>query len=378
MVILASRLAGQGPVGGQPEDPRLKKIFADWQRRQVHPKGGRYRVAGERVLPKGSFRDDHGRPYNPVQPPRDVHLKKDWLLLIDFERQRLRLEAEDHAYVRVSGQVIPEFSVRAFDGTTVRTFRPKERNGSLNLSNSTDPEFYEATGNLKMATFDAAYWPLFAAHGLLTPVGVEITISNLRWQPDPEMFYIHGEGVHEGRRCLIVRTQTLKRLTAVNDEFWVDPARDSAVVRQLWLSDGKPVHDWDIRYQKTPHGWLPSDWTFTLRMFGVTIGVEKMRVIELATEPYFTDADFSIELPAGSLVGKVKYGDPVSPKQPQLLQEERKLYRVSEGGGLQEMVLEGGTLRPAWRSRLKWFLALPVIALVAWLAVRRWRRLRTA
>jgi hypothetical protein len=39
----------------EPSDPRLKKVLADWQKRQSAVKSVRYEVRGEVKIPKGAY-----------------------------------------------------------------------------------------------------------------------------------------------------------------------------------------------------------------------------------------------------------------------------------------------------------------------------------
>ena len=44
-------------IAEPPPDPRLEKVFADWQNRRERIKTIRYRTSGEHVRPKGSYTD---------------------------------------------------------------------------------------------------------------------------------------------------------------------------------------------------------------------------------------------------------------------------------------------------------------------------------
>ncbi len=355
------------PVRGRTTDPRLEKILADWQKRQVTPEHVRYRVRGERVFPSGSFRDDRGKPFVPPRPPSNVRLPKEWSLLVDFREKRFRHEAELHSYQESNGKILREYELRAYDGKTYRSHRPKERNDAA----TSGPAYFEVEGNLSLTAFDPAYNPIFAAHGLVTMLGVEVTADNLKWTHNPADYYVHGEGVHDGRACVIVRSQSFKRVGDVCDEYWVDPGRDSAVVRQIWLNGDKPTKDWDIKYQRTPAGWLPESWVFTWRQSGVTTAIETMRVTELSTDPTFTIDDFRPPPLAGSVIGAVTMGDPKTPgdKQHPTI-EERRFFRVSAGGQREE-IPSADAVTPGWGRYAWWLTAVSAVILAVWVIARR-------
>jgi hypothetical protein len=229
------------------------------------------------------------------------------------------------------------------------------------------------------ATVDPSLWPLFAGHGIVvTDNREQMGPGRLKLKPDPEMLIVHGQGVHDGRPCLVLRTHTLSGGAGTwVREFWVDTARASAVVRQVEYSNGKISDDKDIQYQQTRCGWLPKSWTFTVRNSagGKTLLTERMQIKELTLDPPVTDADFRIDVKPGMLVKKSVHGD-VQPNDPGRPKEE-KFYRIRDNGDWNEVVIANGVERSRWSLRSIWWVAGLVTGAVtlAW-GVRRWQHSR--
>jgi hypothetical protein len=62
-------LLGRGFTMAQAPDPRLERIFGDWEKRQQRIQTVRYRVRGEHVTMKGTDTGPDDRPLKPPSPP---------------------------------------------------------------------------------------------------------------------------------------------------------------------------------------------------------------------------------------------------------------------------------------------------------------------
>ncbi|HLN29227.1 MAG TPA: hypothetical protein VK395_15870 [Gemmataceae bacterium] len=78
-------------------DPRLEKVFADWQKRQKRIQTVRYRISGEHIVAKESMFDPL-HPELPAMPKKDVKLRIQRMMLLDFPKNRYRQEHDEEEY----------------------------------------------------------------------------------------------------------------------------------------------------------------------------------------------------------------------------------------------------------------------------------------
>lgn len=379
--MLSLCLAGLFVNGGLAADEKsreqLQKVLADWQKRQKYVDRIRYRIQGEHVTPKGSGTDDVGRPLGPNVPPRDMAGEERWMFLLDFTTGRYRIEINEQVWHQRSGKFIPYAAVVAFDGSRVWSAMPREANPTMSPK---QPELIIISGNLRGVPFRHEHVPVAFAHGLIRTIEDEVTPADgLRKRVNPDYFYVHGRGVHAGRPCLVVRTQTLKLGTTSYDEFWVDPARDSAVVRYVMYTRGNTVfNDIHINYQQTPRGWLLQGWTFTsLDGRGRPDVIYRMRVQERTIDPPVSDADFRLEARPGMLIEEREYLEPKTDRPLVDPESKVKLYRLGEEGEREEVPDPYGRPQPAEpRNWLPWLAAGLVAAAggAAWFLRSRRKR----
>ncbi len=362
-------LAAGGPALGQAPDQRLEKIFADWKKRQARTKSVRYQVSGNRVIAKGSFLDDDGRRTK-IMPPRDVTAVIQRTLIFDFVTGRYRWEIEDQDYDTDADKFHPKAETRVFDGKQIKMLRPRERNTHPMMGvRPGEPELGIATGYFGLAPVEVEFWPLFVGHGYVPTWDRGPTPGKFKVLPDKDMSYIHGQAVHEGRSCWVVRTRPQGSCENF-DEYWVDAAVESAVVRQASFCLGKMQFEAAIAYQKTAHGWLPRRWTFTERNFndGTLIQVQRMDVRELSLDPPVGESSFAIDERPGMRVEEAVLKAPEPDNMETVLKTTQ--FVVGEDGRRHKIV-EGGA--GFWRSLLWWVGAPVALAMVifVWLIRRR-------
>jgi hypothetical protein len=234
------------------------------------------------------------------------------------------------------------------------------------------PDVSIVSGNLRGQSFPCYYWPLFVGHGTIPTLLGHVLPGRLRVQPDAELLFVHGRGIHAGRNCVVLRTHAVQFSTTSFDEFWVDPARDSAVLRLACYAGGHPASDLEIAYQETSHGWLPQRWTLIVRPGGRTAQVERMRVEEVTINPPCTDAAFRVDIKPGMRISETKFGG--SPDQlgiPPTLEE--KTHRVADDGRWNPIV-DGVEQARRWTDYAWWgLLALLGAGLGLWVLARRRR-----
>jgi hypothetical protein len=362
----------------QDSDPRLRKIFDDWEKRQNRIHSILYRVQGTHLIPKGSVMDPiRNTPIKPENPAQDLRLAVQRTLLLDFATNRHRLEIDEERYDARTQKQSRQTATTLFDGSVVKGMGSKNEPTPESPNTPPTPNISVLSGNLKNAGFQSIHWPMFLGHGIIVPIGGIIIPGKLKIMPDIELFRVHGEGVHDGRPCLVIRTQALQAAGTLYDEFWVDTQHDSAVVRQALMANGKPSLNTDIQYQQTAHGWLPSGWTFTLFTNDRTSFVEHLEVKDLAINLAVADADFQFEDKPGMLIKKIEMGGAPDPRHPMVFEEkEKKYFRVGDDGSLAEVTFKDGIERKRWSTWIGWAIGLLLlVALSLWL-IPRWIRRR--
>jgi hypothetical protein len=163
---------------------------------------------------------------------------------------------------------------------------------------------------------------------VVVPNGGILTPGELRGLPDIGRFEVHRQETHEGRPCLVLRARLPDAPSSFYDEFWVDPARPSAVVRQRSVATGQPTFDFTIAYQETTHGWLPKPWTYVLVANGVPRLRKSVCVEELTINPALTDADFQFAEEPGMLIIHSKAGGSPDPKRLMIFGQENGRERL--------------------------------------------------
>jgi hypothetical protein len=357
-----------GPSAAQGADPRLEKVFAGWQRRYDRLRGVRYRVTGERVTAPPPAPAD----FCP-RPAPDAVEADEWLVLLDFPTNRHRLERKETLWLPRGRRFLPRFTAEVCDGAVVKRAMPREANAAPGLPPPPpQPDLAVYTGDLRAVSFDLVYWPLFAAHGLVSVNGRSVVPGRLTPSVAGEEFSVQGEAVQAGRPCLVLHTRPRPGTPDAFDELWVDPERDGAVVRQRVVAGGEPVIEQEVEFRETPHGWLPAGWTYTARDDGRVVCTERMRVEEAAADPAFAAADFDLAARPGMLVRETRFGEAPGGRPTGRL-GATGWYRVDENGGWREVVDENepnkGWFGWAWGAALA-----PAAGGPAWLLLGRRRR----
>jgi hypothetical protein len=376
-VLLLGHLPPIGPpLHAQPSENLVVRVLKDWEQRQERIQRIRYVVKGQSIVPKGSRTDEMNRPLVPPAPPRDIAQKQDTMLLLDIPGKRFRMERDHQSYWSNENRLVVCLATDVFDGNSLYGHLPREANAKAGyIRKPLDPDIcisrnYAAYRPLKAVN---AYWlsPLLFAHGLVPQL---TAASSFLDKLDIDDFTIHGQGVHAGRPCLVLRTFPAPNGTAkCFDEYWVDLARDCAVLRHSAYLNDNVLTDVDIAYQQTPHGWLPLRWEGTVREQGrQLINVTRLRVAEFTVEPTVTDADFRVEAKPGMIILEDTYDLPEMQRNSPGVQ--RKNYRVGADGSWEEIGAKGEPLPP--RRQWAWFALLAVPATIALAYV--WRRRRSS
>lgn len=303
------------PATAQTPDPRVTKIVEEWMTRQAKFDAIRYAVLGQTTYVKGSWVDESGRSYSPPKPSRDFVGKLRWDALFDFRSHRYRWEVDNEELLPDAQGLERVLRVRICDGRVYQGLR-KWLPGTWKDDEPITPANLDMTivrGNLKSLVFEGGSLPLFHAHGIVPTSEDELYAGHLRRKIDPAQFYVHGKGVHGGRPCLVLRTEVLRPSSKAFHEFWVDLARQAAIVRYAYWHGGEVDNNYDVRYDNGPDGWMPTSWTYTSFLGRRTHTVGKFEVATRLVAPPLQDEDFHLEVRPGMRVREVEYRKEGSP-----------------------------------------------------------------
>jgi hypothetical protein len=348
----------------------LVQILADWQARQDRLKAARYRVTGTITYPRGSAIDEDGKPYHPPKPARDITGKIEWKALLDLTGQRHRWEIDDETLLYRDDRLDRKVRVNVSDGVIAQNSTPAVANpdaAALPPSDNDRGSMTIARGDLSNIIFEGGSLPLFFGHGIVPTSEDRVYAGHLRRSYRDDQFFIQGTGLHENRECLILRTEAIRTSTTSFHEYWVDAARQSAVVRYTYTVDNQAREHYDIRYVLIGTSWLPSRWTDTTYWKGKTYTIRRLNVEEVDLTPALADTDFRLEVKPGMRVRNVTFGPPPNP----LIMAPIKEDDFAEGGTALGLIT-----RPIWPSYAGLGLLVLILALTGWMISRRWRRPR--
>lgn len=377
-VLCVCGLLVWGLAPARASDARLDKVLADWQQRQDRVKVIEYQVEGERKIPKGAYTDLQSVFKGPkapkrVTPPEDMIGPVRFTLLLDFARERFRLDTSEFAFDLDTGHSIRHVKAVAYNGSVWKSLSPKDKNP---IMGDGAPEMAVLSGNMKNARFDVRYYPIFFGHGRVCGVMDQIVPGSLKRKPDPGSLHVHGTAVLDDRPCLVLRTQTLKMGGTGFCEYWVDTARESAIVRFVMYGGDVPAGDMVIQYSKSAEGWLPDRWRWTNLEHGKTMSEDRMHVTKVRIDPVLADSHFELEVKPGMIVEDLKSHPTKHPLESPAT--DVSVYQVEADGGRKYMPdpyhREADQYRQHVRHRY-WLLLAPVLAAVLgmlfWLRRRR-------
>jgi hypothetical protein len=347
-------------------DPQLEKVLADWQKRQHRVETVEYQVRGEHKVPRGAYNSMSfltRKAPDKENPPQDLVGTVGFTVFLDFAKGRHRRKIEDQVYNLSSGKLDREVMEDVFDGSVMKCLIPRSENPHLG---DKIPEMTIVSGDMKNGAFLGQYYPIFFAHGRIHTAMEQIIPGQLRNKPDPDYLYVHGRGVHDGRACLILRTRTLKMSDTSFEEYWVDAPRESAILRYVMYSNGKPLNDVAISYRQTSAGWFPENWRSNAYVNGSLLYSEVVRVEKVQFDLSVKDADFAMEIKPGMLVEDRVDQPAVHPRVTP--KSTLSVYRTKEGGGREEVPdpyhRKGDQYQQNTRSKNLWATAWLVLPLV--------------
>jgi hypothetical protein len=261
LILLLASLPPSAVCGGEvqaadPLDPVIQEIVRHWAKRQQLFRTAIWKARGKGVHLRHACIVTDEYPHVPAAPAEDYVYDVEVALYFDFERNRVRHET----VTCLCGNPAPDrdgtrdpfllHEIYIWDGAHHILYMPRARNPRLKPTQAEVLVYYPPVG---MILPDREF--AFYAAGLVRTRKATPKPEALRVEPDPGFYRIVGRANHEGRDCVILRSSEVR---GGWDEFWVDVARDAAIVRHGYY-DGDVLY-WSTQTSYTPLGgtWVPA------------------------------------------------------------------------------------------------------------------------
>jgi hypothetical protein len=343
----------------------IDAVVSDWKDRLQRSKIVKYDAISTTVLTKEFLQSESKKR---KWMPRDITLHDKVSFVLDFHGKRHRMERDSESFNITRGMVDRTKRQIVFDSKSARGFNKSFENG-VEVIRPDDPDLLIDEHTWQNLQVDANLAPLLAGHGVvLIPPRLEITFKNMSEATSiSESVYLHGTGVHDGRPCVVLRTTPTSAGAASFEEYWIDPARRSALVRKInWMS-GCPALEWNIRYANTAIGWLVDSWTRVHRIPGngssiTTVSHSQWKVEGRAIDYPVSEDDFRLPTRPGMLITRFE-------------SDGARQFRVDGSKGETEVTFVDGVERPLSGGRRIGFYAIAVLV-TAGLVILVWKRRR--
>jgi hypothetical protein len=357
----------------QVPEQHLEKVLRAWSQRHRF-KNVQYTLTGVRVYPKGSLSDESLPPTSSTLMPReDVRTPLRRLFILDLEANRFRLEVDEQALN--SDGPFPVRRTDVFDGKEYKILSPGDPNPQAKYD-GVIPDMAIVTGDAARRDFEFKHWPMFDALGIIQNLRFRSTAKTLTPKPDIDLMLVHGNGVHQGRPCLILRTYASGAGKGPYEEYWVDQSRDCAVVKHILMTGKAPAFELLVNYEKKMAGRYPSGWTYIRRYgSGKVAEFEEVRVSEFAIDQTLSDEDFTLKPRPGMVVAKTNLGTPTNTGgEPSYPNKQRHFYQLDDTGNPHEIDALTGKAIFRWHYWLWGSLSVLIfVGIFSWLLVRRLR-----
>jgi hypothetical protein len=307
LVVLVGACGAIDAGAAEDTDEVLNRIVQDWEQRQTRISRVKYVLSGETLIPAGALnflKTMMDEPPAGDVPAREYRYPQHIKLSLDLDNDRVRKDVKREIFSIPDVKYYADIAVTTYDGKRVYVFKPREKLAAAGR----DLEKYAADLELQKSEgqnffFHYVEYPIYWAHGLM----MEMDVRSLRRPINRAIYKVHGEAEHEGRACVILRSAPQPRGKANYSEIWVDTARDSAVLRYVFYSNGEESTAYEIDYQETSHGWLPRSWVVSKygdKQDGVRLLSESHRfeVTALEIEPQFHEDLFRVAQEPGMVV----------------------------------------------------------------------------
>ena len=303
------------------DDPRplVKRILADWKKRQDGLQSVSVEISGSQFWPKGSFDDDYIYQTEPKGkealaklghiPPMDERHPAQIKFLFQFDNNWARKERHSMVITHPEAIFVPEQRTHLFDGEQIRVYTPRESNTSSAYTPSKEqPDLWIQTDSFEAAFNGNEDNPVFWGCGIIWVSATRL--KKLKFPIDERNYLFEGFGEIGGRRHVVLRSPNLQPGNEVRYEFWVDPDRGSTISRSRYIQDGKLRFQIDADWDQHSGRWFPTKWAYSSNIPGrqppkleTSFDYKVDRVV---FNPRVERSDFDVKLKPNMVVYDVK------------------------------------------------------------------------
>ncbi|MBA3316113.1 MAG: hypothetical protein H0T47_22845 [Planctomycetaceae bacterium] len=330
--LLAALCYAAGVKAAEPDVARIRK---DWQERFTATKDFVYKTEGRMISPKGTMiiAGDETAPESIREtgyPLKDITRPYGPNLYVDLQADLLRVETREYVFNVETLESREQRLFEAYDGETLWTGRA-DGDGGIALQPASRAEWFFVPSDL----------PFFFAHGIF-PLK-SLNYQNLAEQT-AESLTITSEGtsIVSGRPCTIVRVQRSNARDDVRHLLYVEPLRQSAILRYEKHYNFKPLFrkpgidyptgtvlgmSMDVEYQEVDDLWVPE------RLIKNVYNVMNARIVNGQVQADLTE---TIELEVTEVavnqgIDRSLFAQPLSPGM--IVRDDRddgKKYKVAD------------------------------------------------
>ena len=295
--------------------------------------------------------------------------RENWDFQIDWKTGKFR-----QAGMKLAGSKSYEI-IEVYDGEKIKTeFRYLTEDGKPIGDGAW--KYGMLTGQPDSWSFQSEWWPVFFHKGVVRELGKGFYPTHLVFDVDVEKFYVQGEVVRDGRKCISLKSFPDNPVSETVYEYTIDPKKDYAVVGFHCMRGNVLVYslDIDVGEMKKPVRWAIRGWTRTQHgERGRPELVCKVKVANFAEDVAIGEKNkFDVIPPEGATVGRSHYE---GTERQETQTRTEYWYEVKNG----KLVQTGGPEPPLWDRVLEnwhWFALAAGLIAAAFVGarVRGWRR----
>lgn len=296
----------------------LAKIAADWGVRRTQIKSIRCVFEGTSTVMKGAHNGDPFLPPDapPDVPPADYQCKTSFSWAYDFVDFRVRKESVYDAFYSNQARFVPNCMIETYDGVFTGLLKPRLRNS--NATFTPDPASPELSVNCRSRIFNTNDLPLLFACGYIVPIDLQGDGYNYNTSVPDEQLSLTAASDLGQEDLFIVRTAAVGESANTYDEFWVDGAAASTIVRWKRWDHGTIMEDAEIQYAAA-HGFLLPSMIRVSRYYhpdGGLSNVFELNATMMEVNSPIPDREFILAPEPGMVVYDCRAQTIVSPPQP--------------------------------------------------------------
>jgi hypothetical protein len=254
-IVLSSSIAGLLIAAAPVEQGVLVDIAEQWQKRRDRYQSLSGELAGTRLIPAGEFNEAEGLPPDtkPPIPAKDHRSLYKYNCLIDFKKQRLRIEKRYDIFVPMTTSFYEAVLIRAWDGQANRSILPVS---------SSAPTVRKLIDNKPGKLGSIEDIPMLLPCGYTPPMEMPRDSRHLlHWYAPATMTFSEIGKPTERSKMILLSAPQLGSLDTY-DEYLVEPEEGYRIIEWRRHMGGHLVYSAEIVYEGNWRNDKPTAITF--------------------------------------------------------------------------------------------------------------------